>query len=502
MTRVEPRTGKVLPPIRVGNGPSALAVGEGAVWVVNRHDGTLSRIDPATNQVTWTGRIGSDPTAVAVGAGSVWVAGGEEGLVRRVEPGGTHAVVKIEARSSPAAIAVAGGSVWTAADAPLAAHRGGRCAPSCRTRRDAGPDRLVALRWVPRRAAAQLAGLRRPRRLPSRRGPRRRTLVGALATNAPAPSDAGRTYVFTLRRGLRFSDGTPVRPDRRAGLHRARPCRPHGTSLRRSSCRLLRGHRRRPEVHAPGRCPATSRAGSRPTSARARSPSTSLVPTRTSCTSSRRLRVRRARRQRSARHHGADASGHRSLSRRHLGCEARRGARPQPVLPARPRRALRRRLRGPDRRRHLQRGGDRAADRRGPARRRRRDGRREPVLHHALAEPHPLAGRAVAGPAPQQSVAGHELDVPQRAAAAVRRRPRAAGGEPRDRPEPGGRSHRRSGGRRAHLPVPAAGLPGLRALLPLHRGRRAGRGWTAPDMERARRLVAASGRAGERVSST
>ena len=32
-----------LPPIRVGNGPSALAVGEGAVWVINRHDGTLSR---------------------------------------------------------------------------------------------------------------------------------------------------------------------------------------------------------------------------------------------------------------------------------------------------------------------------------------------------------------------------------------------------------------------------------------------------------------------------
>ena len=34
------------PSIRVGNGPSAVAVGAGAVWVANRVDGTVSRIDP------------------------------------------------------------------------------------------------------------------------------------------------------------------------------------------------------------------------------------------------------------------------------------------------------------------------------------------------------------------------------------------------------------------------------------------------------------------------
>ena len=67
MTRIEPRTGAVVRPIDVGNGPSALAAGEGAVWVVNRHDGTLSRIDPATNAVRGSVRVGADPTAVAVG---------------------------------------------------------------------------------------------------------------------------------------------------------------------------------------------------------------------------------------------------------------------------------------------------------------------------------------------------------------------------------------------------------------------------------------------------
>jgi ABC-type transport system substrate-binding protein/DNA-binding SARP family transcriptional activator/DNA-binding beta-propeller fold protein YncE len=223
VTRVEPRTGSVLPPIRVGNGPSALAVGEGAVWVVNRHDGTLSRIEPATNKVSWTGSVGSDPTAVAAGEGSVWVAGGEEGLVRRVEPSGAHAVMKIEARSSPAAIAVAGGSVWTAADAPLTAHRGG----TLRALMPHEAGYLSPMDWLhfhgyltgPQLNSLAYDGLVAYRRV---EGPAGATVVGALATDAPAPSDAGRTYAFTLRPGLRFSDGTPVRPiDVRASIERA-----------------------------------------------------------------------------------------------------------------------------------------------------------------------------------------------------------------------------------------------------------------------------------------
>jgi peptide/nickel transport system substrate-binding protein len=47
------------------------------------------------------------------------------------------------------------------------------------------------------------------------------TIVGGLATNAPEPSSDGRTYVFTLRPGLRFSDGSAVQPeDFRASMER------------------------------------------------------------------------------------------------------------------------------------------------------------------------------------------------------------------------------------------------------------------------------------------
>ncbi|MBD0330530.1 MAG: hypothetical protein ICV64_10575 [Thermoleophilia bacterium] len=60
--------------IRVGDAPQAVAAGEGAVWVANTGDGTVSRIDPATGEVGATIGLGHRPGAVAVGEGFVWVA--------------------------------------------------------------------------------------------------------------------------------------------------------------------------------------------------------------------------------------------------------------------------------------------------------------------------------------------------------------------------------------------------------------------------------------------
>ena len=48
MLRIDP-TGVLLAEIPVGNGPSAIAVGEGAVWVADTPDNEVVRIDPTTN---------------------------------------------------------------------------------------------------------------------------------------------------------------------------------------------------------------------------------------------------------------------------------------------------------------------------------------------------------------------------------------------------------------------------------------------------------------------
>ena len=222
VTRIEPRSGTVTQAIRVGNGPSAVAIGERAVWVVNRHDGTLSRIDPATGAVSWTVPVGGDPSAVVAGEGAVWVAAGD-GHVRRVDPREPRVLETIAVGAPATAIATSGGRVWAAAGASLAAHRGG----TLRVLYSEDPPFALEIDWLTDEAyvwsAWQLTSLVYDGLVGYRRvdGASGATLVGALATDAPQPSADGRSYVFTLRPGLRYSDGRPVQPeDFRASMER------------------------------------------------------------------------------------------------------------------------------------------------------------------------------------------------------------------------------------------------------------------------------------------
>ena len=64
-------------PLAVGTTPSAVAAGEGSVWVLNADDRTLSRIDPATGRVSSPKALSDGtPVALAVGEGSLWVVSG------------------------------------------------------------------------------------------------------------------------------------------------------------------------------------------------------------------------------------------------------------------------------------------------------------------------------------------------------------------------------------------------------------------------------------------
>ena len=114
----------VVDTIDVGNGPIAIAAGEGAVWVANRQDGTVSRIDPATDVAT-TVPAGKEPSAIAAGDGAVWVADSGAATVSRIDPAGRRPVERIAVGGSPSAIAVSARSVLTAAVASPASHRGG-----------------------------------------------------------------------------------------------------------------------------------------------------------------------------------------------------------------------------------------------------------------------------------------------------------------------------------------------------------------------------------------
>ena len=214
--RIDPRTGVVVDAIDVGHGPSALAVGHGAVWAANRQDGTVSRIDPASDRVTSTVAAGRSPAALAVTDEGLWVADAE-GTVLRLDPRNGAPGDELRTGSSPAGLATVDGSVWVTGAAPAAAHRGGTLRVG-RSPIDLDP----AVGGYDPSAAGVLDiaydGLVRYRRAAGAAGAR---IVPGLAVGIPSPSNGGRTYVFRLRPGGRYSDGAPLlAADVRASMER------------------------------------------------------------------------------------------------------------------------------------------------------------------------------------------------------------------------------------------------------------------------------------------
>ena len=73
VSRIDPRTNRIVATIPVGRGPNSIAAGNDAVWVTSAIDDALWRIDPRTNRVVARIPLAGVPRAVAVGAGGVWV---------------------------------------------------------------------------------------------------------------------------------------------------------------------------------------------------------------------------------------------------------------------------------------------------------------------------------------------------------------------------------------------------------------------------------------------
>jgi YVTN family beta-propeller protein len=110
--RVDPDTGKIEGTTRVGAGPIAVAVGLGAVWVANQNDGSVSRIDTRTNSVTKAISVGALPSGIAVGEQAVWVANAGDGTVSRIDAATNGVERTISVGQRPQGIAVADGLVW------------------------------------------------------------------------------------------------------------------------------------------------------------------------------------------------------------------------------------------------------------------------------------------------------------------------------------------------------------------------------------------------------
>jgi YVTN family beta-propeller protein len=213
ITRVDPRSMRAGQQIVVGAGPTAVTFGLGSVWVANSLDSTVTRVNPATDAVAATIPAGDGPDALAAAGGSVWVAGRLSATLTRISAGGAAAAV-VPVGGSPVGLAAAadgaGGGVWVAAGAPPSSRPAGGTLRVVNGSPPASidPALIYPLAFADFSAATydtlvtfQKTG-----------GSSGLQLVPDLALAMPTVTGGGTVYTFTLRPGLRYSTGRPVRP--------------------------------------------------------------------------------------------------------------------------------------------------------------------------------------------------------------------------------------------------------------------------------------------------
>ena len=202
---LDPRTGDDLGTIAVGAGPLAIAVGDGSVWVANSIDNTVSKIDPADGTAGAAIPVPNDPVALVVSGRSVSVASEYASSVSRIDPRRNAVAQTTSIGGGPTALAAAGGKVWVGTQA-LGAHRGGTL-------------RLLFQRTLSLDTALQedvpplqSDGLTNDALLTFARAGTSQHLVPDLAMSVPTPSDGGTTYTFRIRREP-YSNGRLVQPE-------------------------------------------------------------------------------------------------------------------------------------------------------------------------------------------------------------------------------------------------------------------------------------------------
>jgi YVTN family beta-propeller protein len=214
--RIDPATGRVTGRIHVGDGPAALVFAAGSLWVANSLDSTVSRIDPAALTVSAPIPVGSGPAALATGAGSVWVANQYSGTVSRIDPRRDRVAASVHVGGAPTSLAMSGGRLWAGVAADSGSHRGGTLVivtPATLT--STNPVTLTSVdpafydyAFNPQFTGLAYDDLVTFQQSPGTAGMR---LVPDLALSIPAPADGGRTYAFRIRPGIRYSDGQPLR---------------------------------------------------------------------------------------------------------------------------------------------------------------------------------------------------------------------------------------------------------------------------------------------------
>ncbi len=209
VARIDPGTETVLQTIAVGHGPSGITFDGTDVWVANGQSGTVMKIDPSSNDVTGSVQTGGSPGQLAAGGGSIWVADADANELTRIDPSGSTVTGTTAVENAPRALAFDGATLWVTTRGSSASHQGGTL--------------VVESSDVPSTIDPNAPwdgfsydilsntndGLLTFARVGGTAGS---VLVPDLATSIPAPDPGGTTYTFAMRSGVRYSDGSLVKP--------------------------------------------------------------------------------------------------------------------------------------------------------------------------------------------------------------------------------------------------------------------------------------------------
>ena len=219
--RIDARRGRIVRTVSVGNGPTGIAFDGRSLWVANSLDGTVSQIDPVTERVVATISVGEGPDGVTAGSGAVWVAGEFSEAVVRIDPLESRVVEHIRVANRPKGLAFSDGRVWLAVQGSGAGHRGGRLIVEARglIQGSIDPSYWSWEGTISSLSAAYDGLVSYARATGGGDGGR---LVPNLALTLPEMAAGGTRYTFKLRPGISYSDGRVVRAsDFRRALERA-----------------------------------------------------------------------------------------------------------------------------------------------------------------------------------------------------------------------------------------------------------------------------------------
>jgi YVTN family beta-propeller protein len=210
LLQIDPRTNKITGTQTVGTGPAGVAYAHGSIWVANALDDTVSQIDAKSLKVRQVIPVAGSPSGVAVGDGSIWVSAEFGARVIRIDPARGTIIGSIRIGNRPKGLAVGAGSLWVAVQPSGQGHYGGRLIVLDTSSLDSIDPAVSNLTTTYALLRTVYDGLTNTRPVGGSAGTE---IVPDLAAALPQRSEGGLAYTFHLRPGIRYSNGKPLRAE-------------------------------------------------------------------------------------------------------------------------------------------------------------------------------------------------------------------------------------------------------------------------------------------------